>query len=91
MLFSSATFVFLFLPIICAIYLLARKELRNYILLLASLLFYAWGEPRYLAIMLLTILINYFGAIAMESFSQRKRWILALVILLDLSFLFYFK
>lgn len=62
MLFSSMTFVFMFLPIVSAIYLLARKELQNYILLLASILFYAWGEPRYLAIMILTILVNYIGA-----------------------------
>ena len=69
MLFSSMTFVFLFLPIVCAVYFLVRKDLRNYVLLLASILFYAWGEPRYLAIMILTILINYLGAFYFKYFN----------------------
>lgn len=60
MLFSSMTFIYLFLPIVVTIYIIVRKELRNYILLIASLIFYAWGEPKYLSIMLLTILANYF-------------------------------
>ncbi len=63
MLFSSMTFVFIFLPILCAIYLLSKKEYHNSILLVASIIFYAWGEPRYLAIMLLSIIINWLGAI----------------------------
>ena len=63
MLFSSLTFVFIFLPILCAIYLLSKKEYHNSILLVASIIFYAWGEPRYLAIMLLSIIINWLGAI----------------------------
>ena len=93
MLFSSMTFVFLFLPIVSAIYLLARKDIQNYILLIASILFYAWGEPRYLAIMILTILINYIGAnyISRSRNNKHRKQILLLTILLDLSFLFYFK
>ncbi len=91
MLFSSATFLFLFLPLVCVLYFLARKEMRNYILLIASLLFYAWGEPRYLAIVLLTILTNYLGAIAVEKFPRRKLPILIFAIVVDLAFLFYFK
>ena len=91
MLFSSATFIFIFLPIICVLYFLARNELRNYILLIGSLLFYAWGEPRYLAIMLLTILTNYLGALAIERYPKRKSITLILGILVNLSFLFYFK
>ena len=91
MLFSSMTFVFMFLPIVCAAYLLTRKELRNYILLIASILFYAWGEPRYLAIMLMTIIINYFGAIAIDKFRRFSKLSLIATILIDLGFLFYFK
>ena len=64
MLFSSMTFIFLFLPIVGLLYLLAKKnKFKNYVLLFASILFYAWGEPKYLSIMLLTIMINYFGAV----------------------------
>ena len=93
MLFSSMTFVFLFLPIVSAIYLLSRKDIQNYVLLIASILFYAWGEPRYLAIMILTILINYVGAnyISRSRNNRHRKQILLLTILLDLSFLFYFK
>lgn len=87
------TFVFMFLPIVCATYLLARKELQNYILLIASILFYAWGEPRYLAIMILTILINYIGAnyISRSHNAIHRKLLLIATIVVDLSFLFYFK
>lgn len=66
MLFSSMTFIYVFLPTVAIIYLLVRKEIRNYVLLLSSLVFYAWGEPKYLAIMLLIILSNYVLAIFIE-------------------------
>lgn len=91
MLFSSMTFVFLFLPIVFALYWLSRKELRNYVLLLASILFYAWGEPKYLMIMLFTVVINYFGAILIDKHQRHKKLILIGTILTDLGFLFYFK
>ena len=87
------TFIYVFLPIVCTTYLLARKELHNYILLIASMIFYAWGEPNYLAIMLLTILVNYIGAnyISRSKNDKHRKWLLAITILADLSFLFYFK
>ena len=87
------TFVFMFLPIVCAIYLLVRPEIRNYILLAASMLFYAWGEPKYLAIMILTILVNYTGAnfISRSRNLIHRKLLLVATILVDLSFLFYFK
>ena len=93
MLFSSMTFVFMFLPIVCTAYLLARKDLQNYILLIASILFYAWGEPRYLAIMFLTIINNYVGAyyISRSKNPMHRKILLAITIVVDLSFLFYFK
>lgn len=93
MLFSSMTFLFVFMPLVMAVYFLSKKEIRNYVLLIASIIFYAWGEPRYLAIMIITILVNYAGAILLDkhySFRQRL-WIVSLTIVLDLSFLFYFK
>ena len=87
------TFLFVFMPLVMAVYFLSKKEIRNYVLLIASIIFYAWGEPRYLAIMIITILVNYAGAILLDkhySFRQRL-WIVSLTIVLDLSFLFYFK
>jgi len=91
MLFSSMTFISIFLPIVCGIYLFAKKELHNMILLIASIIFYAWGEPRYLAIMLLTILVNYFGSLGIEKFNNHKKLILISTIIANLSFLIYFK
>ena len=109
MLFSSMTFIFVFLPILFVLYFITKKELHNSILLIASIIFYAWGEPKYLAIMLLTILINYTGAILIESSACRTneercsslvvnlrrlftpKFMLVLTIILNLSFLVYFK
>ena len=91
MLFSSMTFIFVFLPIVLLLTLVTKKELHNFILLTASIIFYAWGEPKYLAIMLLTILINYYGAIAVNKFQNHKKLILILTIIGNLSFLIYFK
>ncbi len=85
------TFIFLFMPIVCVIYLLAKKELQNFILLIASLLFYAWGGPNYLAIMLLNILINYTGALYLDKKPSERKFYLMLTIVADLSILIYFK
>lgn len=91
MLFSSMTFIYVFLPIVLLLYLITKKELHNPILLIASIIFYAWGEPKYLAIMLLTIIINYFGAIAVDKFKTHKKLALILTIIGNLGFLIYFK
>lgn len=91
MLFSSMTFIYIFLPLVCSVYLLARNDIRNHILLAASIIFYGWGEPTYLAIMILTILINYVGAIGIDKYQTKKGLIAALTIISNLSFLFYFK
>ncbi|MCM1010020.1 MAG: MBOAT family protein [Fusobacterium sp.] len=94
MLFSSMTFVYMFLPIVCTLYLIAKKELHNPILLIASIIFYAWGEPKYLAIMLLTILVNFFGAKIVEKFKEcgkNAKIPLVITICANLGFLIYFK
>ena len=91
MLFSSMTFVFMFLPIVCISYLFIRNDIRNSLLLVASIIFYAWGEPNYLVIMLSTIIINYWGARLLDKYRSKAKLILSATILLDLSFLFYFK
>ena len=91
MLFSTMTFVYMFLPIVALLYLVTKKELHNPILLTASIIFYAWGEPKYLAIMLVTILVNYFGAILIDKVKTYKKCILISTIIIDLGFLVYFK
>lgn len=87
------TFLFVFMPLVMAVYLLSKKEIRNYVLLIASIVFYAWGEPRYLAIMILTILVNYVGALLIDRHieSYKRKWFLGITIAVDLGFLFYFK
>lgn len=66
MVFSSVLFLFYFFPVVLFCYFIAPKELRNAILLLASLLFYAWGEPKFIAVLLLSILINYLAGICIH-------------------------
>lgn len=93
MLFSSMTFLFVFMPILLVVYFFAKKEVRNYILLIASIIFYGFADFRYLAIMIATIAINYWGAILLEKCktSFARHWVLGLSVVADLSFLFYFK
>lgn len=93
MLFSSMTFVFMFLPIVCGLYFIVRRNitLANLLLLLASIFFYAWGEPRYVIIMLSTILVNYLGALGCTQFQKSRRIILWTTVLINLGVLVYFK
>ena len=93
MVFSSLNFLLIFLPIVLLLHSVLPFKYKNIVLLAASIIFYAWGEPRYLAIMIITILVNYAGAILLDKhYSSRQRlWIVSLTIVLDLSFLFYFK
>ena len=91
MLFSSMIFIYAFLPILCLLIFISKKEYHNFILLIASILFYAWGEPKYLAIMLLTIVINYLGAIGIEKFVNQKKIVFVLTLFANLFSLFYFK
>lgn len=91
MLFSSISFIYMFLPIVCFLYLISRKELHNSILLVASIIFYAWGEPKYLAIMFVTIIVNYIGAILIDKYPKKKKLALIATVAVDLGFLIYFK
>lgn len=78
MVFSSTAFLFLFLPITLALYYLLAPRYRNLLLLAASLIFYAWGEPVYVGLMLISILFNWGVGLAM-SYARLRR--LELVIL----------
>ena len=91
MLFSSMTFIGIFLPAVCIVYFFAKQSVRNYILLIASFIFYAWGGIDYLAIMILTIAVNYFGAILLDKYRNAKKIILFITVMVNLSFLIYFK
>lgn len=60
MLFSSITFLFVFLPVTVILYYIVPEKLKNIVMLIASLFFYAWGEPVYVILMILSIILNYF-------------------------------
>lgn len=95
MLFSSTIFVFVFLPTALLVYfcLGRRTDLKNYFLLLASLFFYAWGEPVYVFLMIASIAANYCcGRFidASHSADRRKLWLIITVIF-NLGVLFWFK
>lgn len=93
MLFSSMTFLFVFMPVLMFVYFFSKKEVRNYVLLIASVIFYGFADLRYLAIMFATIAINYWGALLIEKCRKEKTrcLVLGVSIVADLSFLFYFK
>ena len=90
MLFSSVPFLFYFLPAALLIYFAAPRQLKNAVLLLTSLFFYAWGEPRYVVLMIFSVLLNYGFGRLVEKFGK-KRWLLALCVTLNLLILGYFK
>lgn len=79
MLFSSNSFLFLFLPLTILVYYLLAKRFRNLFLLLASLLFYAWGEPTFVFAMLAPIVFNYGMALCISRFRQKQRLAKALL------------
>lgn len=73
MLFSSTTFLFIFLPVVLLIYFICPRRIRNLVLLVGSLIFYAWGEIRYLLVMLVTILVNYILALVCSRCKERQQ------------------
>lgn len=94
MLFSSIVFLFSFLPVVMILYYLLPVRFRNVILLLASLVFYAWGEPVYLFLMLLSILFNYFSGLDIARNLQDKRAAkrsLVFNLIINLAVLGFFK
>lgn len=93
MIFSSVTFLYYFLPLTAAVYFLAPKRLRNSVLLLGSLIFYAWGEPKYVFLMGISILLCYIFGRLTEKYREKKagRLFCLLSVLISLSFLVYFK
>jgi len=93
MVFSSILFLFLYLPFTLTLYFLTGKRYKNLLLLIASLIFYAWGEGLYLFIMLISILINYSCGLLIDNHrgSNRSRVYLSVAIILNLGILAFFK
>ncbi len=93
MLFSSITFLYYFLPLVLILYFAVPKVLKNTVLLVFSLIFYGWGEPKLLLLMALTIFVGYLSAILMTRTESRKikKTVFIIAITTILGFLAYFK
>ena len=91
MVFSSIPFLYYFLPAVVVCYFLVPRKLKNTILLLFSLAFYAWGEPKYVALMVVTILAFYLCGLAMGRWHKYKKLFLTLSIVVGVGLLGVFK
>lgn len=97
MLFSSTTFIYLFLPIILVLYYTVFRRSRlgkNILLFLGSLFFYAWGEPKFVFVMLLSIVVNWFFGLMVHRYRDRtvlSKTLLGIDVFLNLALLFVFK
>ena len=93
MLFSSIPFLYYFLPMVLVVYFLAPRKAKNTVLLVSSLIFYGWGEPKLLFLMIFTIVLFYFCGLAIgarPSARWKKAWLLVSVVI-SLALLGIFK
>lgn len=93
MLFSSISFLYYFLPPAIGLYFAVPQRFKNAVLLLASLVFYGWGEPRYVLLMGLSVLSGYGFGLLVEKYRQKGigRMLCGISVSVSLSFLLYFK
>lgn len=96
MVFSSLLFLFRFLPIVLLFYFLAPKKARNLILFLASLVFYAWGEPKYVVLMLFSTVVDYIHGWMVDSSlkkgnRRRAKYFVIESMVINLALLGFFK
>ena len=93
MLFSSISFLYYFLPLVLIIYFFTPEKYKNFTLFLTSMFFYFYGEPKYLWLLLLSCLINYFFGFLIYTSTESKiqKNYLIISIILNISLLFYFK
>lgn len=93
MVFNSLTFLCIFLPVVLALYyLLPTLRIRNILLIAVSLLFYAYGEPVYVLLMIASIIINYiFGRLLGTENKKKRQWILAIAVVINIGLLVVFK
>lgn len=94
MVFSSLTFLFLFLPVVIILYYIIPKQLKNLFILISGLFFYAWGEPIYVFIMIASTLIDYFAGLVIYKFGHKpamRKAALIVSVIMNLSLLGFFK
>ena len=90
MVFSSSIFIFLFLPLVLLFYFIVPDKYKNYVLLIFSIIFYLFGGPKYLLLLITVVLIDYIGAILIEKTNNRKLFFV-ITIALNISILVFFK
>ena len=96
MLFSSITFLFVFLPVVLLVYYICPRKFKNFTLMIFSLLFYGWGEPKYIIVMLISIFVGYVMGLLTDYYLRKEKNKLAklmvvLSITINLGILFFFK
>ena len=94
MLFSSIPFLFYFLPCVFVLYFLVPMRWKNAVLLLASLFFYAWGEPKFVFVMMASIVVNWLFGLWVDRVRENRRaarGVVALMVVFNLSLLGVFK
>ena len=91
MLFTSISFLYYFLPALIIIYFITPKKYKNIILLIASLLFYFYGEPKYVFLMILEIIIAYISAILIDKYKNQSKNILIITLFIHVFLLIIFK
>ena len=72
MVFSSLTFLYIFLPVTLVIYYIVPKQLRNLFILISGLFFYAWGEPIYVFVLIASTMIDYFAGLVIYKAGDRQ-------------------
>ena len=94
MIFSSLFFIFIFLPLVLVAYYLVPRKFKNLCLVLFSLVFYAWGEPIYVLLMIFTILVDYACGLCVARFIDRRgkaKLFITINIVINLALLGFFK
>ncbi len=91
MVFSSLVFIWIFLPIIFFGYFLIQDNFKNIFLLIGSLVFYAWGEPKYVCLMISSILINYIIGLFIDKYDDKRKLFLLLGVIVNIGLLGFYK
>ena len=94
MVFSSLVFMFAYLPLTLLIYYIVPRKGRNIFLFFINLLFYGWGEPKLIVLMLINIAVNYIGGYLVDKFkddTKKRKLVLILPCIIDIGTLAVFK
>ncbi|WP_284142992.1 MBOAT family O-acyltransferase [Caloranaerobacter azorensis] len=94
MVFSSLTFLFIFLPVTLTLYFISPKKFKNVVLLITSLIFYAWGEPIYIFLMIFSSIVDYFHGLLIEKFrneNKKAKLVVLSSVVINLGLLSFFK